>query len=335
MTRNILVTGGAGYVGSHACKVLAQSGFLPIAFDSLVRGHRRAVQWGPLVEADLADSAAIGDVLRENRVEAVVHFADYARVEESVAEPGKYFRNNVSNSLNLVEAMVETGIRRIVFSSSCSIYGAPERVPIPEDAPQAPTSPYGETKQIVERILHWFGAAHGLEWVALRYFNAAGADADGDIGEAHEPETHLIPLAIETALGRHPHLEVFGADYATPDGTPVRDFVHVTDLARAHIAALEYLAQGGAPAAINLGTGTGRSVREVIRAVQQESGNELPVIEGKRRDGDVPILLADASKAAACLGWTPRHSSLENIVATAWRWHRKHDGDWSDSLLSG
>ena len=212
MTRNILVTGGAGYVGSHACKVLAQSGFLPIAFDSLVRGYRRAVKWGPLVEGDLADGARLGDVLRENQVAAVIHFADYARVAESVAEPGKYFRNNVSNSLNLIEAMLQAGVKRIVFSSSCAIYGAPTDVPIPEDAAQAPVSPYGETKQIVERMLRWFGEAHGLEWVALRYFNAAGADADGDIGEAHEPETHLIPLAIETALGRRAHLEVFGAD---------------------------------------------------------------------------------------------------------------------------
>ena len=212
MSRNILVTGGAGYVGSHACKVLAQSGFLPIAFDNLVRGHRRAVKWGPLVESDLADGARLGDVLREYQVEAVIHFADYARVTESVAEPGKYFRNNVFNSLNLVEAMLQAGVKRIVFSSSSAIYGAPTDVPIPEDAAQAPVSPYSETNQIVERILHWFGEAHGLEWVALRYFNAAGADADRDIGEAHEPETHLIPLAIETALGRRAHLEVFGAD---------------------------------------------------------------------------------------------------------------------------
>jgi UDP-arabinose 4-epimerase len=324
MSNKVLVTGGAGYIGSHAAKALAQSGYEPVVLDNLARGHRKAVQWGPLIEGDLADRALLCDSLRRFDIGAVMHFAAYAYVGESMDKPELYFSNNVVNSLNLLEAMRETGVRRIVFSSTCATYGIPETVPIREEMPQRPINPYGESKLVVERMLHWYGSAHGFGHMALRYFNAAGADAEGEIGEHHEPETHLIPLVLDAALGRRSHIEVFGTDYPTLDGTAIRDYIHVSDLATAHVLALKYLQQGGASGAVNLATGRGHSVREVIAAAERVTKRAIPQRESERRPGDPPALVADAGRARALLGWTPRLSDLETIVATAWRWHSAH-----------
>jgi len=319
----VLVTGGAGYIGSHTCKALARAGFEPVAFDNLSTGHRWAVKWGPLVQADLADRDAVLDALRAHRVEAVIHFAASAYVGESMGNPRKYFRNNVVNTLNLLEAMQDAGVGTIVFSSSCAVYGIPERVPIPEDHPCRPISPYGESKLFVERALEWYGRAYGLRWISLRYFNAAGADPDGELGEVHDPETHLIPLAIEAALGRRPYLEIYGTDYPTPDGTAIRDYIHVTDLADAHVRALDYLRRGGASTAFNLGAGRGYSVREVVAAVERVSGRRVPALEAPRRPGDPPVLVAEVANAQELLGWTPTFRDLESIIESAWRWHTR------------
>ena len=317
----ILVTGGAGYIGSHTTKVLARSGFQPVVLDNLEIGHRWAVRWGPLVVGDLANTSLLQELLQEYRVEAVIHFAAHADVSESVANPRKYFRNNVANTLNLLEAMLDNGVRHIVFSSSCASYGLPESVPLREDHPQRPVNPYGESKWFIERVLDWYGQAYGLNWISLRYFNAAAADPEGEIGGEHEPETHLIPLVIQAALGQRPFVEIFGTDYPTPDGTAIRDYVHVTDLAEAHVRALRYLANGGSSMALNLGTGQGHSVREVIQAVERVSGRHFPVRETGRRPGDPPALVADASRAAQVLGWRPRYPELDSLVEHAWRWH--------------
>jgi UDP-glucose-4-epimerase GalE len=322
--RRVLVTGGAGYIGSHTCKALAAAGHVPVTFDNLATGHRAAVRWGPLVVGDIGDRALVERTLREQRIEAVVHFAASAYVGESMADPGKYFRNNVVHSLDLLEAMHACSVRHLVFSSTCATYGVPRTVPIPEDHPQQPVNPYGESKLFVERALHWHGVCHGLRWLALRYFNAAGADPDGELGEQHEPETHLIPLAIQAALGQRGPLQVMGTDYATPDGTAVRDYIHVSDLADAHLRALALLLDGGASGALNLGTGRGHSVREVVAAVERESGCAVPAVDAPRRAGDPPALVAAPGRAAAVLGWRPTHSSLETLVRTALRWHRAH-----------
>jgi UDP-arabinose 4-epimerase len=321
MSKAVLVTGGAGYIGSHACKALAGAGYAPIAFDNLVYGHRDAVRWGPLVEGDLADRALVADVLRRFDIAAVMHFAAYAYVGESMAKPELYFRNNVVNSLALLEGMHEAGIRRIVFSSTCATYGIPEAVPIRETMPQRPVNPYGESKLMIERALHWHGVAHGLGHVALRYFNAAGADPDGEVGEHHDPETHLIPLVLDAALGRRAQIDIYGTDYPTPDGTAIRDYIHVTDLAAAHVLALGYLERGGASIAVNLATGQGHSVREVIAAAERVTGRRIPRREVERRPGDPPRLVADATLANRTLSWTPRVSDLDTIIATAWAWH--------------
>ena len=321
--KSVLVPGGAGYIGSHTCKALAAAGYVPVTLDNLIHGHRDAVRWGPLVEADLGDRTTLERVLREYRISAVVHFAAFAYVGESMADPGRYFHNNVSCSLNLLDAMHATGVRRLVFSSTCATYGIPDSVPITEDTPQRPVNPYGESKLMVERAMHWHGVAHGLKAVALRYFNAAGADAAGELGERHDPETHLIPLAIDAALGRAPPLKVMGTDYATPDGTAVRDYVHVTDLADAHVRALSYLERGGASTALNLGTGQGHSVREVIAMVERVCGLPVPRIDALRRAGDPPALVAAPGRAKAVLGWQPTWSDLETIVRTATAWHRQ------------
>jgi UDP-arabinose 4-epimerase len=320
--KSVLVPGGAGYIGSHTCKALAAAGYLPVTLDNLVYGHRDAVRWGPLVQADLADRAGIERVLRDHRISAVVHFAAYAYVGESMADPGRYFQNNVTCSLNLLDAMHATDVRRLVFSSTCATYGIPDAVPITEDTPQRPVNPYGESKLMVERAMHWHGVAHGLKSIALRYFNAAGADAAGELGERHDPETHLIPLAIDAALGLAPPLKVMGTDYDTPDGTAVRDYVHVTDLADAHVRALAHLERGGASAALNLGTGQGRSVRDVIAMVERITGLKVPRTDAPRRAGDPPVLVAAPGRARALLGWQPAWSDLETIVRTAAAWHR-------------
>src|SRR5580704_11993621 len=264
---HVLVTGGAGYIGSHACKALAQAGHVPITYDNLSRGFRHAVRWGPLVEGDIADRAAVAAAVRAHNVSTVMHFAAFAYVGESTADPALYYRNNVIGTLALLDAMREAGVDRIVFSSSCATYGLPDSVPIRETMVQRPVNPYGETKLAIERVLHWYGEGYGLRSVCLRYFNAAGADRDGEIGEEHEPETHLIPLVLRAALGAAPPVAIFGTDYPTPDGSAIRDYIHVEDLAAAHVRALEYLENGGASAAVNVATGRGYSVREIIAAV--------------------------------------------------------------------
>ncbi|QIK38190.1 UDP-glucose 4-epimerase GalE [Caldichromatium japonicum] len=318
----VLVTGGAGYIGSHTCKVLAQAGYRPIVLDNLVYGHKWAVCWGPLEVGDISDRACLDAIIACHRPEAVIHFAAYAYVGESVRDPGRYYRNNVAGTLTLLEAMRDHGIAHLIFSSTCATYGIPDQTPITEDHPQRPINPYGASKLMVERMLADFGQAHGLGWVVLRYFNAAGADPEGELGEDHDPETHLIPLAIQAALGQGPRLEVFGDDYPTPDGSCIRDYIHVADLAEAHVLALTYLRNGGASRALNLGTGQGHSVLEVIAAIERVAGRPVPYALGPRRPGDPPALYADATKAQALLGWTPRYPELDTIIEHAWRWHQ-------------
>ena len=323
LSGNVLVTGGAGYIGSHACKALAEAGATPVSLDNLVHGHSDAVRWGPFVKGDLADGLLLRRTLREHRIEAVLHFAAYAYVGESMGEPGKYFINNFAGSLTLLEAMRAEGVGSIVFSSTCATYGVPRHLPIDESSPQLPVNPYGESKLFVERALARFEAAHGLRYSALRYFNAAGADAEGQLGEDHDPETHLIPLVIEAAQAKRPHVSVFGTDYPTRDGTAIRDYVHVTDLADAHVLALRKLQSGADSFGANLGTGRGHTVREVIAMVEAIGGRRVPVRNEPRRPGDPPELVAGGSRAREILGWIPQHSSLRNIVQTAWRWHAR------------
>jgi len=319
----VLVTGGAGYIGSHTAKALASAGYEPLVLDNLSTGHHWAIKWGHFLHWDLADTELLPQFLEREKVEAVLHFAASLLVGESVQQPRKYFWNNVVNTLRLLDAMLEAGVKRIVFSSSAAVYGNPHTVPIPEDHAKLPTSPYGETKLAMERALQWYGDAYGLKWVALRYFNAAGADAGGELGENHDPETHLIPLVIKAALGQRSHVEIYGTDYPTPDGTAIRDYVHVTDLAAAHVRALDYLRDGGESCALNLGTGRGYSVREVIDTVGKASSRPVPFREGPRRAGDPPVLVADARQAGKVLGWQPQHSGLEEIARDAWNWHSK------------
>jgi UDP-glucose-4-epimerase GalE len=322
MTR-ILVTGGAGYIGSHAARLLSRAGFEPVVLDNLSTGHRDNVRWGPFVAGDLADGDLVRRTLQEHDITAVIHFAASAYVGESMQQPRKYFRNNVVNSLNLLDAMLDTGVHTIVFSSSCATYGIPDSLPIREEQLQHPVNPYGESKLFVERAIHWYGERYGLQWTALRYFNVAGADPEGELGEEHSPETHLIPLVIEAALGRREHIEILGTDYPTPDGSAVRDYIHVADLATAHVAALQHLLEGGDSTALNLATGHGYSVREVVRAVEQVSGREVPVRCAQRREGDPPRLVADPHRAEQILGWCAEHSGLQEIVETAWRWYTR------------
>ena len=321
---NVLVTGGAGYIGSHTAKALKLAGHTPVVYDSLVYGHDWAVKWGPLEKGDLADQDRLRAVIQRHRIEAVVHFAAFIQVGESVKLPAKYYRNNFLNTLTLLETMVETGVRDIIFSSTAATYGMPEQMPIPETEKQLPINPYGESKLFVEKALRAFETAHGLRWMVFRYFNAAGADPDGEIGEDHEPETHLIPLIIQAALGERPDIRVFGTDWDTKDGTCVRDYIHVLDLARAHVMGMDYLRRGGQPAAMNLGTGQGYTVREVIDVVERVSGRKVPVVEAPRRDGDSETLVADVRLAEQILGWRAQHSSLEEIVRNAWAWHATH-----------
>jgi UDP-arabinose 4-epimerase len=323
MSEAILVTGGAGYIGAHACKALARAGYRPVVLDNLARGHRRAVRWGPLVEGELADRKRLRAAIEQYRVGAVMHFAGYAYVGESVADPALYYRNNLGGSLSLFEAMRESGVERIVFSSTCAIYGIPDSVPIKETAAQLPINPYGETKLAIERALRWYGEAYGIRSVSLRYFNAAGADPEGEIGECHAPETHLVPLAVQAALGRRPPLEVYGTDYPTPDGTAIRDYIHVADLVEAHVRALEHLLAGHGSTALNLGTGRGHSVREVIAAVESAVGKKVPRREVARRPGDPAALVADPAFAAERLGWRPLTSDLETMIQSALAWHAR------------
>ncbi|MBZ5579506.1 MAG: UDP-glucose 4-epimerase GalE [Acidobacteriia bacterium] len=317
----VLVTGGAGYIGSHTAKALARAGFEPIVLDNLSRGHRAAVRWGPFVELDLANRGELRALFQKYRIGAVIHFAAFIAVGESMYAPADYFRNNVVNTMNLLDAMGEAGVQRIVFSSTAAVYGNPLQSLMAEEHPTLPVNPYGESKLMVERLLGWYGKAYGLEWTALRYFNAAGADAEGEAGEMHHPETHLIPLAVAAAHGDLPELKVFGSDYDTADGTAIRDYIHVSDLATAHLKALERLARGGSSLALNLGTGQGHSVHEVIAAVQRAGGRTVPVRHCPRRAGDAAVLVADASRAHRELGFRPQHSSLDAIVQSAWQWY--------------
>ncbi|APB32698.1 UDP-glucose 4-epimerase [Gloeomargarita lithophora Alchichica-D10] len=317
----ILVTGGAGYIGSHTCKALAQAGFTPVVLDNFSTGHLWAVRWGEVITGDLADRELLVHVLKKYDIQAVVHFAASIEAGESMRRPDKYFRNNFINTLNLLEAMVETGVNRLIFSSTCAIYGEPQWLPLTENHPQNPVNPYGESKRAIEQALHWFSQAYGMQYAALRYFNAAGADLAGELGECHDPETHLIPRVL-LALLAGTEIQIFGTDYDTPDGTAVRDFIHVADLAQAHVQALHYVQKNQDNLAVNLGTGRGYSVREVIAAVEQVTGQRVRVRETARRLGDAPMLVADVTLAQRELGWRCHHSDLHTIVQTAWKWHQ-------------
>ena len=325
MVKSVLVAGGAGYVGSHTCLRLAQEGFLPVVFDDLSNGHREHVQWGPLEVGDIRDGARLDAVFAAHKPVAVLHFAASIEVGESVKNPGKFFDNNVGGAISLIEATRRAGVEALVFSSTCATFGDPVRLPMAEDHPQAPLNPYGRSKLMVEQALADYGRYVGFRSVALRYFNAAGADPEGRIGEWHEPETHAIPLAIDVALGRREHFTIFGDDYDTRDGTAVRDYVHVLDLADAHVLALRYLLAGGATASFNLGTGHGTTVRELIEGVKRVSGRPLPVVEASRRQGDAPVLVAENGLAKRVLGWSPSRD-LDAILDSAWRWHAARSG---------
>ncbi|HEX4406397.1 MAG TPA: UDP-glucose 4-epimerase GalE [Polyangia bacterium] len=319
---SVLIVGGAGFIGSQTAKHVAAAGLQPVVFDNLSSGHRWALRWGAFEQGELADRAALAHVIDAHGVTSVIHFAGFIQVGESVRDPRKYFQNNVVATLDLLDVLVERGVRDVVFSSSAAVYGAPVRVPLDEDHPIDPLSPYGDSKAFVERMLRWYGDAYGLRWAALRYFNAAGADPGGELGENHDAESHLIPLAIEAALGG-PALSLFGTDYPTPDGTAIRDYVHVADLADAHVLALRHLAGGGASFAANVGTGTGHSVREVITSVERIGGRPVARREVARRAGDSPELVADPRRIQALLGWRPRHAALDVMVEHAWKWRTR------------
>lgn len=321
---NILVVGGAGYIGSHMVKMLLAAGHQVVTLDSLVGGYRDAVLGGEFVLGDLADTALLGDLFRQHRFDGVMHFASFIQVGESVREPAKYYRNNVTNTQNLLEAMVAHGVRNFIFSSTAAIFGEPRYTPIDEKHPAAPINPYGHSKLMVEQMLADFDSAYGLKSVCLRYFNAAGADPDGELGERHEPESHLIPLILQAASGRREAISVFGRDYPTADGTCIRDYIHIVDLCDAHMRALEQLAAGGESAAYNLGNGNGYSVQQVIDVAERVSGRSIKVIEAPRRAGDSAVLVADSTLARRVLGWQPRFGDLDAIVGHAWTWELKN-----------
>lgn len=313
----VLVTGGAGFIGSHACKALSRAGCLPISFDNLTTGHADAVKWGPLVAGDVRDARAVQSAIEDHGISAVVHFAASAYVGESVADPARYYDNNIGGMIGLLAGCRAAGVDQIVFSSSCATYGVPDRQPISEATPQHPINPYGRTKLICEHMLRDYGAAYGLRHVALRYFNAAGADPEGELSERHAPETHLIPLALLAATDGHAALSIFGTDYDTPDGTCIRDYIHVADLAQAHVQAVRYLSQGGDSIALNLGTGRGTSVREVVETITSVTGRRPVVTMAPRRQGDPPALVADPTLARSVLGFTAANSDIRTIVRHA------------------
>lgn len=322
--KTILVTGGAGYVGSYVCKSLARAGYTPVVLDNLAAGHREAVQWGRLIQGNIDDGALLREIFTSLDIAAVMHFAAFCYVGDSVKAPARYYRNNVAGSLALLTAMVEAGVSKFIFSSSCAVYGEPAEIPISETHPTCPVNPYGRTKLMVEMMLRDLSEANGLHAVSLRYFNAAGADPEGELGEDHRPETHLIPLVLQVALGKRPHIEIFGDDYPTKDGTCVRDYIHIDDLARAHILALERLLEGSAGGVYNLGNGAGYSVREVIETARRVTGRPILEKVSQRRAGDPPVLVSAGGKAAAELNWSARFTSLDAILETAWRWHRRN-----------
>ncbi len=325
----ILVTGGAGYIGSHAVKALQHAGYGVVVLDNLVYGHRDIVEdvlKAELVVGDTSDRPFLDRLFSTHHIDAVMHFSAYAYVGESVTDPAKYYRNNVIGTLTLLEAMMAASVKKFVFSSTCATYGVPKIVPIPEDHPQDPINPYGATKLMVERILADFDPAYDFKSVCFRYFNAAGADPEGLLGEDHDPETHLIPLVLMTAMGKRESISIFGTDYPTPDGTCIRDYIHVSDLADAHILGLEYLLQGGNSGAFNLGNGLGFSVKEVIDAAREITGREIKVIECDRRPGDPPALVGSSDKARTILGWKPQYPEIKDILSHAWKWHQKRHG---------
>jgi UDP-glucose 4-epimerase len=325
----ILVTGGAGYIGSHTVKELIKAGYSVVVLDNLSKGHRAAVPKARLVKAGLADKKLLVELIRAEKIEAVLHFAASSLVGESTQHPADYYVNNVIGSLNLLHAMHEAGIHNLVFSSTAAVYGEPVELPIPENHPTVPSNPYGATKLVIEEALSWYAQAYGLKYISLRYFNAAGADPDGELGEDHVPETHLIPLILKTALGQVPAVKVFGNDYSTPDKTCIRDYIHVIDLARAHILALEALVEGIEPTIYNLGNGSGYSVLEVIQAVEKVVGRPLPKTFTGRRAGDPAVLVASAEKIKHELQWKPLYSDLQTIIETAWRWQRKNPSGYT------
>jgi UDP-glucose 4-epimerase len=323
--QKIFVTGGAGYIGSICVEILLDSGFEVVVYDNLSEGHRSAIDKRAIfVEADLADQAKLSATMKEHKPEAVMHFAANALVGESMQNPMKYFRNNFQNGLNILQAMLDSGTKRIVFSSTCATFGIPEEIPIHEGLPQKPVNPYGESKLMFEKALRWFSEIHGFITVNLRYFNAAGAS--GQFGEHHRIETHLIPNIIKVALGQSPNVQIFGTDYPTPDGTCIRDYIHIRDLASAHMLALKSEKSDY----FNLGTGSGYSVREVINAVEEVTGNTIPVIEQPRRAGDPPRLIGDSTKIKSTLGWSPKYESVKAIVESAWAWHQKFPNGYPD-----
>ncbi len=319
-SKNILVVGGAGYIGSHCCKVLSQNGYTPVVYDNFVYGHREFVKWGPLVEGDLGDKNRLADAFLTYQPEAVFHFAGYINVGESVTNPSKYYENNVVKSISLLDSMVEHNVRNLVFSSTCAIYGYPDSIPMTEAESRKPVNPYGKTKLMFEQILEDYDLAYNLKSVCLRYFNACGAD--GEVGEDHRPETHLIPIVLDAAMGKREAITINGTDYPTPDGSCVRDYIHVLDLAEAHILALKFLQKHQKSEGFNLGNGKGYSVKEVIDAAKRVTQKEILVKLGERREGDPPELVGSSKKAEEVLGWSPKWKNLDEIVASAWAWHQ-------------
>ncbi|WP_317980747.1 UDP-glucose 4-epimerase GalE [Paenibacillus glycanilyticus] len=326
----VLVTGGAGYIGSHAVAALAERGEEIVVVDNLQQGHREAVVGGKLYVGDLRDAEFMDTVFKENKIDAVIHFAANSLVGESMTNPAKYYHNNVYGTLCLLEKMIEHDVKKIVFSSTAATYGEPENVPIDEFDRTLPTNTYGETKLAMEKMMKWFDVAHGLKYVSLRYFNAAGAHASGKIGEDHSPETHLIPIVLQAALGQRPHISVFGDDYATPDGTCIRDYIHVSDLADAHVLAVDKLRQGSDSAIYNLGNGQGFSVKEVIEIARKVTEREIKAVIEPRRAGDPATLVASSARARKELGWNPSRANLEDIILSAWNWHVNHPNGYSN-----
>jgi UDP-glucose 4-epimerase len=318
----ILIVGGAGYIGSHLNKEISKKRIKTVIFDNLSYGHRDFVKWGTFEQGDLGNIEDIRSVFRKYPIEAVMHFAAFTYVGESVEDPQKYYLNNVKNTLNLLQVMLEENVKYFVFSSTCATYGNPVEIPITENHPQNPINPYGKGKLIVETVLKDYSDAYGLKYASLRYFNAAGADPDGEVGELHDPETHLIPLILDVAAGKREDIKIFGTDYDTPDGTCIRDYIHVTDLAEAHILALEYLQNGGKSDFFNLGNGNGFSVKEVIETAREVTGKNIKAAEADRRPGDPPILVGSSNKAKEKLNWNPKYDELSKIIETAWNWHK-------------